>query len=230
MALFKEKYGDKVRVVKVGDFSEELCGGTHVKNTGEIGLFKILYEGSVSAGVRRIEAITGTYSLEYLRNLENNWLKIRELLDATNNDVFEKLEKTKEKIKTLELEIKKLKQNSIDIDNIFNQKKAIKDIKYVVQKFENLDQELLRETADKLVDKGIDLVVFFNVVNNNKVIIVVKKRKNMSKLHAGNIAKELAKILGGGGGGRPDFAQAGGKVPSKIKDAIEKLEKILGEC
>ncbi|HCF38844.1 MAG TPA: alanine--tRNA ligase, partial [Thermosipho africanus] len=229
MALFEEKYGDKVRVVKVGNFSEELCGGTHVKNTGEIGLFKIVSEGSVSAGIRRVEAITGLNSLMYLQRLENNWLKVRKVLEVNDEEVFRRIENMKEEIKKLNSEIKSLKQKMVDIDSIYKNKKVINNVEYIVEKFEGLEVDVLRDLADRLVDKGVDLVVLFDKVGE-KVILIVKKKKSNQLLHAGNIAKELSKVLGGGGGGRPDFAQAGGKDFGKVQEAIKKLEEILREC
>ncbi|ABR31130.1 alanyl-tRNA synthetase [Thermosipho melanesiensis] len=229
MALFEEKYGDKVRVVRIRDFSEELCGGTHVKNTGEIGLFKIISESSVSAGVRRIEAITGFASLTYLENLETNWKKIKEELDATDENVFVKIEKLKEGIKQLELKIKEIQKNMINIKQILNNVQIENEIKYLVYEFEGVEQNTLRDLADKLIDRGVDLVVFFNK-QGDKVILIVKRKKTFEKLHAGNIAKSLSKILDGGGGGRPDFAQAGGKDVSKINEAKSKLIEILREC
>lgn len=229
IALFEEKYGDKVRVVKVSNFSEELCGGTHVKNTGEIGLFKIVSEGSVSAGIRRVEAITGLNSLMYLQRLENNWFKVRKVLEVNDDEVFRRIENMKEEIKKLNSEIKSLKQKMVDIDSIYKNKKVINNVEYIVEKFEGLEVDVLRDLADRLVDKGVDLVVLFDKVGE-KVILIVKKKKSNQLLHAGNIAKELSMILGGGGGGRPDFAQAGGKDFGKVQEAIKKLEEILREC
>ncbi|MBT1247560.1 MULTISPECIES: alanine--tRNA ligase [unclassified Thermosipho (in: thermotogales)] len=229
MALFEEKYGDKVRVVKVADFSEELCGGTHVKNTGEIGLFKIISEGSVSAGVRRIEAITGMVSLSYLKSLENNWKKIKNLLEANDRDVFVKIEKLKTDIKSLESKFKKFQKNMVNVEKLLEEVNLESNIKYLVKEFEGLEVETLREISDRIIDKGVDLVVFFNK-QKDKVVLIVKRRKDLKKLHAGEIAKTLSKVLGGGGGGRPDFAQAGGKEVSKISDAKKKLVEILKEC
>ncbi|MBB6061801.1 alanyl-tRNA synthetase [Thermosipho japonicus] len=229
IALFEEKYGDKVRVVKVGNFSEELCGGTHVKNTGEIGLFKIISEGSVSAGIRRVEAITGLNSLMYLQRLENNWFKVKNILEVNDNEVFRRIENMKEEIKKLNSEIKSLKQKMVDIDSIYKNKKVINNVEYIVEKFEGLEVDVLRDVADRLVDKGVDLVILFDKVGE-KVVLIVKKKKSNQLLHAGNIAKELSKVLGGGGGGRPDFAQAGGKDFGKVQEAIKKLEEILREC
>ncbi|MBO8160360.1 MAG: alanine--tRNA ligase [Thermosipho sp. (in: Bacteria)] len=229
MALFEEKYGDFVRVVKVRNFSEELCGGTHVSNTGEIGLFKIISEGSVSAGVRRIEAITGFNSLDYLKEVENRLELVKTELEASDFDLVHKIKKLKASIKELESKIKKYMKESVDVESILENSMEINSIKLATVIFEEMDVESLREIADKLIDKGLDLITIFNKVGE-KVVIVVKRRKSLSKIHAGQIAKELAKELGGGGGGRPDFAQAGGKNPEKIEVAIKKLKEILKEC
>lgn len=229
IALFEEKYGDFVRVVKAGDFSEELCGGTHVSNTGEIGLFKIISEGSVSAGIRRIEAITGFNSLNYLRDLERNWKMVKLELEANDTEVIEKIRKLRLEIRKLENKLKEYIKGLIDIDEIIKSSEEINSIKFVTKVFENLDMEALREITDRLIDKGLDLVVMFNKLDN-KVVIVVKRNKKLDKIHSGKVAKMLAEVLGGGGGGRPDFAQAGGKDPTKINDAIQKLKEFLKEC
>ncbi|QTA37252.1 alanine--tRNA ligase [Thermosipho ferrireducens] len=230
VALFEEKYGDVVRVVKVGEFSEELCGGTHVHNTGEIGLFKIVSESSVSAGVRRIEAITGMNFLEKYRELTKIVDSVKDELEVSENDMIDKIQKYKEEIKKLKNEIKQLRSKNINFDEIFKNSKNINKIKFVTAVFEGMDSNVLREVADKLIDKGLDLVALFNVVSEDKILIVVKRKKGVENLHSGNIAKELARILGGGGGGRPDFAQAGGKLKNKLPEAIERLESLIKEC
>lgn len=226
MALFEEKYGDVVRVVKIGNFSEELCGGTHVSNTGEIGLFKIISESSISAGIRRIEAITGLNSIEYVRNLEDNLRMVKFELDTTDSEVIEKIRKMREKIKELENKLKEFVKKSVNIDEILNSSEKINSIKFAVKIFENLDMEALREITDKLIDKGLDLVVVFNKLDD-KVVIVVKRKKTLDRIHSGKIARLLAEVLSGGGGGRPDFAQAGGKDPTKINEAVQKLREYL---
>ncbi|WGS64788.1 alanine--tRNA ligase [Marinitoga aeolica] len=228
MALFEEKYGNEVRVVKVGDFSAELCGGTHVSYTGEIGLFKIISENAVSAGIRRIEAITGVKSLEYLNHLENEINTISKTLEVTEENIIPKINSMSEKIKELEKEIKKLQEKmttkSIDLSDI----KEFANIKVFVKVFENVDQNVLRNTTDIVENKlKSGLIILFNK-NDKKVNFIVKVTKDLvGKYHAGNIAKNIAKELGGGGGGRPDFAQAGGKDPSKINDIINNIDKFI---
>ncbi|SHE51887.1 alanyl-tRNA synthetase [Marinitoga hydrogenitolerans DSM 16785] len=228
MALFEEKYGNQVRVVKISDFSAELCGGTHVSYTGEIGLFKITSETAVSAGVRRIEAITGIKSLEYLNNLEETLNTISEHLEAAQEIVVSRILNLLDTIKEQEKEIKKLQEKlttqSIDVFNI----KEINGINVYIKVFENVAQDVLRnvtDIAENKVKSGI--IILFNK-KDKKVNFIVKITKDLvGQYHAGNIAKNIAKELGGGGGGRPDFAQAGGKEPSKINGIINNIEKFL---
>ncbi|MBM7559152.1 alanine--tRNA ligase [Marinitoga litoralis] len=228
MALFEEKYGNEVRVVKVSDFSAELCGGTHVSYTGEIGLFKIITETAVSAGVRRIEAITGIKSLEYLNSLENEINNISEVLEVTKENIPHKIETMINRIKELEKEVKKLQEKmtsqSIDLSNV----KEINGDKIFIKVFENVDQSVLRNTTD-IVENKLDngIIILFNK-GDNKVNFIVKVTKNLKgKYHAGNIARKIANELGGGGGGRPDFAQAGGKDISKINDIINNISEYI---
>ncbi|KAF2955051.1 alanine--tRNA ligase [Marinitoga sp. 38H-ov] len=228
MALFEEKYGNEVRVVKISNFSAELCGGTHVSYTGEIGLFKIITETAVSAGVRRIEAITGFKSLEYLNSLENEIITISEILEVTKENIPSKINSMIDKIKDLEKEVKKLQEKmtsqSIDLSNV----KEIEGVKVFLKTFENVDQSVLRNTADIVENKLSDgIIILFNK-GENKVNFIVKVTKELiGKYHAGNIARKIAKALGGGGGGRPDFAQAGGKDLSKINDVINNISDYI---
>ena len=227
MALFEEKYGDVVRVVKIGDFSEELCGGTHVKRTGQIGIFKIISEEAISAGVRRITALTGFEALRRFRDSENLLEELRQILDVPREKAIEKLQKVLETVKEQEKKIKQLQMKQIS-GAVEAEKKEISGVKYAVMKLEAAAQEVVRNTADTLASKlGSGISVVFNK-DGQKVTIAVKVTKDLTdRFKAGDIAKRLAKVLGGGGGGRPDFAQAGGKHPEKIEEAIIELEKIL---
>jgi len=227
MALFEEKYGDVVRVVKIGDFSEELCGGTHVKRTGQIGIFKIISEEAISAGVRRITALTGFEALRRFRDSENLLDELRQILDVPREKAIEKLQKVLETVKEQEKKIKQLQMKQIS-GAVEAEKKEISGVKYAVMKLEAAAQEVVRNTADTLASKlGSGISVVFNK-DGQKVTIAVKVTKDLTdRFKAGDIAKRLAKVLGGGGGGRPDFAQAGGKHPEKIEEAIIELEKIL---
>jgi len=150
-------------------------------------------------------------------------------LEANDTEVIEKIRKLRLEIRKLENKLKEYIKGLIDIDEIIKSSEEINKIKFVTKVFENLDMEALREITDRLIDKGLDLVVMFNKLDN-KVVIVVKRNKKLDKIHSGKVAKMLAEVLGGGGGGRPDFAQAGGKDPTKINDAIQKLKEFLKEC
>jgi alanyl-tRNA synthetase len=217
MALFGEKYGDIVRVVKFGDFSVELCGGTHVKNTVEIGSFYITKESGVSAGVRRIEAVVGLSAYRYAKDYRD----LVEEIKAENKakDVKAFIDKQKEEIKKLKEEIKNL------------QKAAVKEIKPVEKDginfvIERIDNANLREIVTDLKGKIDNLVAFLAGVNNGKVSIVAVSK--VPEIKAGDLIKEFAPIVGGKGGGKPDFAQGGGKDAEKIDEMIKKVkEKFL---
>lgn len=227
MALFEEKYGDFVRVVKVADFSEELCGGTHVKNTGEIGLFKIVSESAVSAGVRRIEAITGINSLLYLRRQDEILEELKEKLESTVSELPKRIEKIIEEKKTLEREMAQLKKKLVNPDLVISSTKTFKDVKYVAASFDGIGADVLKELTDEVADRIKGIVMLVSSMGE-KVVFTIKVPKELTdKYHAGNIAKVVSKILGGGGGGSPTFAQAGGKLPDKITQAIETFEKII---
>jgi alanyl-tRNA synthetase len=229
MALFEEKYGDEVRVVSVDDYSSELCGGTHASNTGEIGLFKITTETSVSAGIRRIEAVTGFSAFEYVKKLEETNNKIKEFLEASDKNLFEKLTNLAEKNKQLEKNLREMEQKmaSSDLNNFLNKAIEVDGVKIVTGSFDGVENEVLRNVSDNLLQKaGKSVVILFN--KHDKVNFVVKVSKDATdKFHAGNIAKSIAKYLGGGGGGRPDFAQAGGKDPSKVNEVIQKIKEFI---
>lgn len=229
VALFEEKYGDKVRIVSVDDFSSEFCGGIHVSNTGEIGPFKIINESSISAGMRRIEAITGYNTLKYFNKIESKINRINELLDSKIDNVEEKLinfinkNKEQEKIrKQMEARIA-----SSNIEKLLINAKLIKGTKIVTGVFESLDKDIHREITDNVLNKiESGIVIIFN--KGDKVIFTVKVSKDKIKeFHAGNIAKSIASELGGGGGGRPDFAQAGGKDSKKIDNIIKNIESYI---
>ncbi len=226
-ALFEEKYGDFVRVVKVSDFSEELCGGTHVKNTGEIGLFKIVSESAVSAGVRRIEAITGLNTLLYLRENEKIIETLKEELESPRTEILMKIRRLIEEKKNLERELNTLKRKLINPEELSKSSKTYENIHYVSTVVDGVEIDILKELADDLSEriKGIVLLISKTA---GKIVIAVKVPKEHSKdYNAGNIAKAVAKVLGGGGGGSPTFAQAGGKDVEKIEEALMVFEKII---
>lgn len=231
MAIFGEKYGEKVRVVKAGDFSIELCGGTHLDYTGEIGLFIILSESSIAAGIRRIEAITSQTALEYVLNLRKNLVKIANLFKVSPDESFARVKKLVEINKELEKKIEQLKFSSgIDIiSEILKNRKEKNGASLIVYKFKNEDSKYLNTVADKLQKKIGSGIIFLINQTDKKVNLVlaltediVKKGKDASEL-----IKPLAQIIGGNGGGRKDRAQAGGKLIKNIDKLIKNAERDL---
>lgn len=232
VALFEEKYGDRVRVVSIGDFSKELCGGTHVKNTGEIGLFKITAESSVSAGVRRIEAITGMKSLEKLTELMNLVEELRAVLEVPQEAFVEKIINLNGKLKDQAKELKRLKEKLLSGEGASSLERRITldDVQVLARVVDNASMDVVRNTADVLMQRlGKGVVVLFNrMPESEKVVFVVKVSKELQrKYRAGDLARKIAAELGGGGGGRPDFAQAGGKKIERVEWVIENLEKFF---
>lgn len=229
IALFEEKYGDEVRIVKMGDFSSELCGGTHVSNTGEIGLFKIVSESSVSAGIRRIEAITGIKTLEAFNNYETILKSINNIVDGTVDSVYDKIVSILEDSKNKDKIIKKLESKlaTSNLDSFMNSAVDIDGKPLIIGVLEDVDSDVLRNTSDTLLSKvKSGAVILFN--KSDKVNFVVKVSKDaIDVFHAGNMARNIAKFLGGGGGGRPDFAQAGGKDPSKVNEVVSNIKKFI---
>lgn len=233
-ALFGEKYGDIVRVVKAGEFSMEFCGGTHVENTSTIGMFKILSEGGVAAGVRRIEAVTGKGALKHFEEIEDTLKEISNLLKTSSKDTLRRVEILISDLKEKEKEIEKFKSKMAAgaADEIVNSAKEIKKVKVVAAQVES-DVDGMRELGDRLRDKLGDSIVVLASVKDEKITFICMTSKDAIArgAHAGNIVKEVSKIAGGGGGGRPDMAQAGGKNPAKVKEALDSVytiaEKIL---
>ena len=230
VALFGEKYGSVVRVVKVGDISMEFCGGTHVLNSSQIGLFKIISEGGIAAGVRRIEAVTGRGALDYINNIENELNKAAMHLKTQPKEVASKVEGLIHELKIKDNEISelKLKVNANASDDIIKNARDIKGIKVVASLVE-LDAEGLRDLGDRLRDRLGKSVVVLGSKKDGKALFIVMASKDAvsSGINAGKIVKEVAKIAGGGGGGKPDVAQAGGKYVDKIGDALEASYDII---
>ena len=231
MALFGEKYGDIVRVVKVPGFSLELCGGSHVKNIGQIGLFHIVSETGVAAGVRRIEAITGKAALDFVKNEESILEDTAAILKVRKEDLKSQAEKmiTAQKSMQKELDEVHAMRDKADATDLLAAVKEIGDIKLVCGKAKAQSMDELRKIADMTAEKLDNGVVVLAAVTDGKVSLVVKADKNVVKkgIHAGNIIKEAAKVVGGGGGGRPDMAQAGGKIPENLPKAFEKAEEVV---
>ena len=231
MALFDDKYGNKVRVVEVGDYSMELCGGTHVLNSGEIGLFKIVNESGVAAGVRRIEALTGFAAIKYVEQKQEMLMEACAALKCNEKDIINKISMQNSEIKEKEKEISELKAKltSGAEDDILNSAKNINGVSVIAYPLEDVDGNALRDLGDKIRNKEPKSVVVLISNVNGKVNLVAMATKEAvaSGIHCGKIIKEVAQVVGGGGGGRPDMAQAGGKLPEKINEAIEKSYSII---
>ena len=235
MALFGEKYGDKVRVIKIGDFSTELCGGTHTLATGEIGLIKILKEGSVSSGVRRVEAVTGEGSLQHFRKdheLEGFVASIAAHSDvASPAEVLRaELDKKDAEIKRLarELDQARMKSASSSTANIGDKIKDVKGVKVLAHRVDNLERPQMRTLVDQLRDKlGSGVVVLGSASNGNVSLIVGVTRDLTSRVQAGKVIGLVAQKVGGKGGGRPDLAEAGGKDPAALDTALDEAYAIV---
>lgn len=232
MALFGEKYGSRVRFVNIGDWSKELCGGTHVSRTGEIGLFKIVSESSIGAGLRRIEAVTGDAARAYYQKEEDRLAELSSILKVKNDDLVTKVKALLSELKDKEKEIEAYKQAAAEAGakNVLEQIEAFPSGKGLVANMGNMDMNGLRETADRLKEGRSDLALVLFAIDHNKVSIVVTAGKDWQGkgLQAGRLIKEIAPIVGGGGGGRPDMAQAGGKDTSKVAEAMAKAKELLG--
>ncbi|MBD5498258.1 MAG: alanine--tRNA ligase [Lachnospiraceae bacterium] len=231
MALFGEKYGEKVRVVSMGDFSTELCGGTHVANTGVISVFKIVSESGVAAGVRRIEALTGSGVLSYYKQLEETLENAAKAVKATPATLVEKCTHLMADIKSLQSENESLKAKAAKeaLGDVMNQVKEIKGVKLLASGVDNVDMNGLRDLGDSLKEKiGEGVVVLFSAQGGRVNMVAMATDGAVAKgAHAGNLIKGIAALVGGGGGGRPNMAQAGGKNPEGIPAAIVEAEKVL---
>ena len=231
MALFGEKYGNEVRVVSMGDYSVELCGGTHLTNTSQVGLFKILSEGGVAAGVRRIEAITGHAVYEYLTNRDNMINEVCSALKTKEDNLVQRANHLVEENKALakELHETKTKLNLQSVDSLLDAKVEINGVNLLCAKFEDIDMNTLKETADTLRDKvGSGVVVLSNVADNKVNFVVTATQDAIEKgIHSGNIVREVAKIANGKGGGRPNMAQAGATDVSKVDEALSYASEVV---
>ena len=231
MALFGEKYGETVRVVMMGDFSVELCGGTHVANTGNIAAFKILSESGVAAGVRRIEALTGNGVFKYYEELENTVKEAAKLAKATPATLNERIGHMLAEIKALQSENESLKAKAAKdaLGDVMDQVAEIKGVKLLATKVNGVDMNGLRDLGDQLKEKLGEGVVVLLSEQDGRVNIVAMATEEAQKkgAHAGNLIKGIAGLVGGGGGGRPNMAQAGGKNPAGIDQAIAEAAKVL---
>ena len=231
MALFDEKYSENVRVVSMGDFSKELCGGTHVANTSEILAFKILSESGIAAGVRRIEALTGDAVFAYYKEQEAQLANAAKLLKTKPEAVSEKIEHLYAEIKALQSENEALKSKAAKdaLGDVMNQVQEINGVKLLAARVDDVDMNGLRDLGDQLKEKLGDGVVVLASVKDGKVSLMATATDEAQKkgAHAGNLIKAIAAIVGGGGGGRPGMAQAGGKNPAAVDDAIKEAAKVV---
>jgi len=237
-AIFEEKYGEKVRVIGIGDYSKELCGGVHVRSTGQIGLFKILAETSVASGMRRIEAVTGEEAFRYLRDLEDLVIGVEKSLGASRREIMARIDKLKDGLESAEKENKALRKKivlgagTIEAKSSVSGKpiviKNIKGISVQVQRADGVAMAELRELADSLRQKLGSGVVFLGGTDSEKVLLVASVSKDLTaRIQAGALIKETAPVVGGGGGGRPDFAQAGGNRPGELDKLLEMVPVIV---
>jgi alanyl-tRNA synthetase len=232
IALFGEKYDDIVRTVEVPGFSLELCGGTHVKRTGQIGLFVIVYEGSIAAGVRRIEALTGREAVKYLQNARNQLISMSELLNTNYSDLTEKLKELLENRKQIEKELEKVSSQMLsgDLQNILDQAEKINGINVISYAPKNSTMPQLKELGDQIRNKSKETVALLGTINDDKISFVCVVTDDLIKskgLKAGDLIKKVAKVVNGGGGGNPHMATAGGKDISKFNEAMAEIKKII---
>ena len=233
MALFGEKYSEKVRVVKMGDFSTELCGGTHVANTSTIGYFKILSEAGIAAGVRRIEALTSDGLMKHYAEVEAELHEAAKTAKTTPAGLTAKIQSLLDEIKALNSENEKLKSKMANdsLGDVLSQVKEVNGVKVLASKVADVDMNGLRNLGDQLKDKIGEGVVVIASVMDGKVSLMATATDEAQKkgAHAGNLIKAIAGLVGGGGGGRPNMAQAGGKNPAGIEEALKKAVEVVEE-
>ncbi|WP_234364463.1 alanine--tRNA ligase, partial [Francisella tularensis] len=227
-ALFGEKYGDIVRVISMGDFSIELCGGTHVAYTGDIGLFKVTSEGSIASGVRRIEAVTADKAIRHTFTNENKIIAIKDSLKANDTNLIDKIKSMLEQIKNQEKQIAKLKKELLSGSSNDIKETSIGDIKIVVANVDGVDVKTLRNKIDDYKSKNTKVIAVLTTTNADKVQFVIGVSNALTTLiKAGDIAKELSSHIDGKGGGRADMAQGGGNNSANIDQALSQVEKFI---
>ncbi len=231
MALFGEKYGETVRVVSMGEFSKELCGGTHVANTGMITTFKIVSEAGVAAGVRRVEALTGDGVFAYYKQMETTLVEAAKVLKTTTHEVPEKIAHLMAELKAAQSENESLKSKAAKeaLGDVMDQVQEVKGVKLLAVQVDNVDMNRLRDLGDELKAKlGEGVIVAASAMDGKVNLLTMATDEAMKKgAHAGNLVKGIAALVGGGGGGRPNMAQAGGKNPAGIPDALAKAVEVL---
>ena len=231
MALFGEKYGDMVRVVSIGDYSRELCGGTHVKNTGQVGAFRILSESGVASGVRRIEAITGLGILDHYKKNENLLTDLTDAMKVTRENITDKAASLLSEVKSLKKEIEAQKQEKMagSVGSLIDEAVEIGGVRLIRKRYDELKIDDLRKIADGIRAKEKNVIMVLAAVHKGKVNFMVSVSDDLTdRFHAGKMIKEIAKVAGGGGGGKANMAMAGAKDASKVDEALKKAEELLG--
>ncbi len=233
VGLFEDKYGDQVRVLSIGDYSVELCGGTHVRNTSEIGIFKIISESGISSGVRRIEAVTSRGAYEYLRSLDDYLDDLAGLMKSNRSNLRDRSKSLMEEVHSMNKELDGLRNKlaASASSDLINKKEIVEGIPFISAKIDNMDMKGLRDLGDELKNKlGSGLVVLAGLKDAKLFFVVTATKDIVAKgIHSGNIIREVAKVTGGSGGGRPDMAQAGGKDISKLDEALELSRQLVKE-
>jgi alanyl-tRNA synthetase len=230
MALFGEKYAEQVRVLSINDFSKELCGGTHVRRTGDIGLFKIISESGVAAGTRRIEALTGTGVLEQMRKASETLALLSDALRAKPDELLQAVEKLSESERKLrkELEAQQMKRATSQAGDLMEQARDVKGVRVISARVEVTDRSVMRQIIDELRVKLRSGVIVLGSVEDEKANLIAAVTKDLTnKLDAGKIVKQAAAIVDGGGGGRKDLAEAGGKNPAKLDESLQAVPAII---
>ncbi len=231
MALFGEKYGETVRVVSIGDYSKELCGGTHVANTGQVGAFRILSESGVASGVRRIEAITGQAILEHYRKNENMLGSLSEVMKANRETITEKASSMLSEIKSLKKELEAQKQEKMagSLGSLIDEATEVGGVRLIRKKYDKLSVDDLRKIADGVRAKEKNVIMVLAAVHGGRVNFMVSVSDDLTdRFHAGKMIKEIAKVAGGGGGGKANMAMAGAKNADKVDEALAKAEELIG--
>jgi alanyl-tRNA synthetase len=229
-AVFDERYGETVRVVGMGDMSRELCGGTHVARTGDIGYLKIVHESSVAAGVRRIEAVTGSGAVAYVRRLEEELRQAAGLLKTGLLETVERTDRLLKRERELEKEIETLKGKlaAKDSGDLLTRVRQVSGISVLATVVEAADVKTLRDFGDKLRDRLRSGIILLGSKADGKAMLLCLVTRDLTdKYHAGKIIQQIAPIVGGSGGGRPDMAQAGGQKPENLEQAIAKLPELI---
>jgi len=232
VALFGEKYGDEVRVIRMGDFTTELCGGTHVRRTGDIGFFKIILETGIAAGIRRVEAVTGPGALEWVQAQEAKLSEAASALRTSPQEVTQKIAQIMDNVRTLEKELSRLKSKvaSSQGDELADRAFDVKGVKVIAAALEGADAKGLREAVDKLKDKLKSAAVVLAAAHNGKVSLIAGVTSDLTaRLKAGELVNHVAQQVGGKGGGRPDMAQAGGTDAAKLPQALESVRAWIEE-